>query len=57
MRETIVVSHVTLVMCCLVAAIGPVRVMEVGVALKLYAKEVNGYVFVSLHKYLNFIFL
>ena len=41
MRETLVISHATLVMSSLVATVGPVSVIVVGVVLKLYVQEVD----------------
>jgi len=40
MRETLVISHVTLVMSSLVVKLGPVSVTVVGVVLKPYVQEV-----------------
>ena len=40
MRETLVVSHVTLVMSKLVVMLGPVRVMGAGVVVIMCVEEV-----------------
>ena len=40
MRETLVVSHVTLVMSLLVVTLGPVRVTVAGVIVMMYVEEV-----------------
>jgi len=40
MRETLVVSHVTLVMSLLVVTLGPVSVTVVGVVTKPYVQKV-----------------
>ena len=42
-KEILVVSHVTLVMCQLVVTPGPARVMEAGVVLRLCAEKVANY--------------
>ena len=41
MRETLVVSHVTLVMSQLVVTLGPVRVMGAGVIVMMCVEEVD----------------
>ena len=41
MRETLVVSHVILVMSYLIVTLGPVRVMVAGVVLIMIAEEVR----------------
>ena len=43
MRETLVVSHVTLAMSKLVVTPGPVRAMEAGVAVMMCVEEVHNY--------------
>ena len=40
MRETLVVSHVTLVMSLLVMTLGPVRVMGAGMVVMVCVEEV-----------------
>ena len=47
MREILVLSHVTLVMSYLEVILGPVKVMEAGVAPMLCVQEVILYMFIA----------
>ena len=56
MKQILVILPVTLVMSYLVVILGPVRVMEVGVVLRLYvAEEVNSNI--NLYTHLHYVFV